>query len=138
MSHWSANTGDDGRRRLYAIGCGQRRRVRTRGARAFLVHGSSASGRSSFVLDVPGRNDYSLMDLYAALGTMCGRWTTKATVGPIARKRHEPFVRRRRSRSGDDYRRARNRAAARDAVRRLFRRVARGAYAQRIPIAWRA
>ena len=33
----------------------------------FLVHGSSASGRSSFDLDVPGR-DYSLMNHFAALG----------------------------------------------------------------------
>ena len=34
----------------------------------FLVHGSSASGRSSFDLEVPGRNDYSLMDHFAGLG----------------------------------------------------------------------
>ncbi len=34
----------------------------------FLVHGSSASGRSSFDLCVPGRNDYSLMDHFAGLG----------------------------------------------------------------------
>lgn len=34
----------------------------------FLVHGSSASGRSSFDLHVPGRADYSLMDHFAALG----------------------------------------------------------------------
>ncbi len=34
----------------------------------FLVHGSSASGRSSFDLDVPGRNDYSLMNHFAGLG----------------------------------------------------------------------
>jgi alpha-beta hydrolase superfamily lysophospholipase len=34
----------------------------------FLVHGSSASGRSSFDLSVPGRNDYSLMDHFASLG----------------------------------------------------------------------
>ena len=33
----------------------------------FLVHGSSASGRSSFDLQVPGRS-YSLMDHFAALG----------------------------------------------------------------------
>ncbi|HEV7390753.1 MAG TPA: hypothetical protein VGO08_03845, partial [Burkholderiales bacterium] len=33
----------------------------------FLVHGSSASGRSSFDLHVPGR-DYSLMDHFARLG----------------------------------------------------------------------
>jgi pimeloyl-ACP methyl ester carboxylesterase len=33
----------------------------------FLVHGSSASGRSSFDLQVPGR-DYSLMDHFAGLG----------------------------------------------------------------------
>jgi alpha-beta hydrolase superfamily lysophospholipase len=33
----------------------------------FLVHGSSASGRSSFDLQVPGR-DYSLMDHFATLG----------------------------------------------------------------------
>ncbi len=33
----------------------------------FLVHGSSASGRSSFDLQVPGR-EYSLMDHFAALG----------------------------------------------------------------------
>jgi alpha-beta hydrolase superfamily lysophospholipase len=33
----------------------------------FLVHGSSASGRSSFDLQVPGR-DYSLMDHFASLG----------------------------------------------------------------------
>jgi len=34
----------------------------------FLVHGSSASGRSSFDLGVPGRSDYSLMDHFAGLG----------------------------------------------------------------------
>ena len=34
----------------------------------FLVHGSSASGRSSFDLNVPGRDDYSLMDHFAGLG----------------------------------------------------------------------
>ncbi len=34
----------------------------------FLVHGSSASGRSSFDLSVPGRDDYSLMDHFAGLG----------------------------------------------------------------------
>ncbi len=34
----------------------------------FLVHGSSASGRSSFDLQVPGRTDYSLMDHFAGLG----------------------------------------------------------------------
>lgn len=34
----------------------------------FLVHGSSASGRSSFDLGVPGRDDYSLMDHFAGLG----------------------------------------------------------------------
>jgi len=34
----------------------------------FLVHGSSASGRSSFDLSVPGRSDYSLMDHFAGLG----------------------------------------------------------------------
>ena len=34
----------------------------------FLVHGSSASGRSSFDLDVPGRSDYSLMNHFAGLG----------------------------------------------------------------------
>ncbi|MGE5523233.1 MAG: alpha/beta hydrolase [Rhodospirillaceae bacterium] len=34
----------------------------------FFVHGSSASGRSSFDLQVPGRTDYSLMDHFAGLG----------------------------------------------------------------------
>jgi pimeloyl-ACP methyl ester carboxylesterase len=34
----------------------------------FLVHGSSYCGKSSFDLAVPGRNDYSLMDKFAALG----------------------------------------------------------------------
>jgi alpha-beta hydrolase superfamily lysophospholipase len=34
----------------------------------FLVHGSSASGRNSFDLSVPGRSDYSLMDHFAGLG----------------------------------------------------------------------
>lgn len=34
----------------------------------FLVHGSSASGRSSFDLQVPGKPDYSLMDHFAGLG----------------------------------------------------------------------
>lgn len=34
----------------------------------FFVHGSSASGRSSFDLHVPGRDDYSLMDHFAGLG----------------------------------------------------------------------
>lgn len=41
----------------------------TRGAPVlFLVHGSSASGRSSFDLAVPGRDDYSLMNHFASLG----------------------------------------------------------------------
>lgn len=34
----------------------------------FLVHGSSASGRSSFDLHVPDRSDYSLMEHFAGLG----------------------------------------------------------------------
>lgn len=34
----------------------------------FLVHGSSASGRNSFDLSVPGRSDYSLMNHFAGLG----------------------------------------------------------------------
>jgi pimeloyl-ACP methyl ester carboxylesterase len=34
----------------------------------FLVHGSSASGRNSFDLNVPGRSDYSLMNHFAGLG----------------------------------------------------------------------
>lgn len=34
----------------------------------FLVHGSSASGRNSFDLAVPGRSDYSLMNHFAGLG----------------------------------------------------------------------
>ncbi len=34
----------------------------------FLVHGSSASGRSSFDLSVPGRSGYSLMNHFAGLG----------------------------------------------------------------------
>lgn len=34
----------------------------------FLVHGSSASGRNSFDLSVPDRNDYSLMNHFAGLG----------------------------------------------------------------------
>lgn len=34
----------------------------------FLVHGSSASGRSSFDLQVPGKPDYSLMNHFAGLG----------------------------------------------------------------------
>lgn len=34
----------------------------------FLVHGSSASGRNSFDLSVPGRDDYSLMNHFAGLG----------------------------------------------------------------------
>jgi streptogramin lyase/alpha-beta hydrolase superfamily lysophospholipase len=42
------------------------------GARAlpvlFLVHGSSNSGRSSFDLDVPGRGDYSMMNVFADHG----------------------------------------------------------------------
>ncbi|MBM3373204.1 MAG: alpha/beta hydrolase [Betaproteobacteria bacterium] len=46
-----------------------RKRVAGRGAPVlFLVHGSSASGRNSFDLDVPGRDDYSLMNHFAALG----------------------------------------------------------------------
>ena len=34
----------------------------------FLVHGSSFCGRTSFDLDVPGRDDYSLMDRFAKAG----------------------------------------------------------------------
>jgi len=34
----------------------------------FLVHGSSNSGRSTFDLQVPGADDYSAMNLFAALG----------------------------------------------------------------------
>jgi len=51
--------------KLYVCG----KRVAGRGAPVlFLVHGSSASGRNSFDLDVPGRDDYSLMNHFAALG----------------------------------------------------------------------
>jgi alpha-beta hydrolase superfamily lysophospholipase len=34
----------------------------------FLVHGSSYSGKTMFDLQVPGRNDFSLMDQFARLG----------------------------------------------------------------------
>jgi len=34
----------------------------------FLVHGSSFSGPSAFDLQVPGRDDYSLMDHFAEVG----------------------------------------------------------------------
>ena len=34
----------------------------------FLVHGSSFSGPTAFDLQVPGRNDYSLMDHFAGIG----------------------------------------------------------------------
>ncbi|HEY9445590.1 MAG TPA: alpha/beta fold hydrolase [Burkholderiales bacterium] len=70
MGHWSAEYwAKKGDVRLYVYR--KRATAPTRGARLpvlFLVHGSSASGRSSFDLDVPGRGDYSLMDHYAALG----------------------------------------------------------------------
>lgn len=36
--------------------------------RLFLVHGSSYSGKTMFDLQVPGRQDYSLMDRFARLG----------------------------------------------------------------------
>ena len=39
----------------------------------FLVHGSSFSGRSGFDLQVPGKDDYSMMDHFARLG--CDVWT---------------------------------------------------------------
>jgi len=67
---WSAEyRADKGNVRLYVY------RKRSEAPRAgdarpvlFLVHGSSASGRSSFDLQVPGRSDYSLMDHFAGLG----------------------------------------------------------------------
>lgn len=70
MAMWSADYyGMKGDVRLYvyrkraqAPGTGDARPV------LFLVHGSSASGRSSFDLHVPGRADYSLMDHFAGLG----------------------------------------------------------------------
>jgi pimeloyl-ACP methyl ester carboxylesterase len=34
----------------------------------FLVHGSTVSGRNTYDLQVPGRDDYSVMDHFAALG----------------------------------------------------------------------
>ncbi|CAN7795166.1 alpha/beta fold hydrolase [Caballeronia sp. LjRoot34] len=34
----------------------------------FLVHGSTVSGRNTYDLQVPGREDYSVMDHFAALG----------------------------------------------------------------------
>lgn len=34
----------------------------------FLVHGSSFSGQTGFDLQVPGRDDYSLMDRFAEAG----------------------------------------------------------------------
>ncbi len=64
---WSAEYyGKKGDVRLYVY----RKRAAAGDARPvlFLVHGSSASGRSSFDLQVPGRSDYSLMDHFAALG----------------------------------------------------------------------
>jgi pimeloyl-ACP methyl ester carboxylesterase len=50
------------RKRAVAPSAGDNRPV------LFFVHGSSASGRSSFDLHVPGRADYSLMDHFAGLG----------------------------------------------------------------------
>ncbi|MDX2142064.1 MAG: alpha/beta fold hydrolase [Rhodospirillaceae bacterium] len=39
----------------------------------FFVHGSSGSGRSAYDLKVPGRGEYSMMDVFARLGFDC--WT---------------------------------------------------------------
>jgi alpha-beta hydrolase superfamily lysophospholipase len=69
MALWSAEyEGRKGEVRLYVY----RKRASEPAAGSlpvlFLVHGSSASGRSSFDLQVPGRGDYSLMDHFAGLG----------------------------------------------------------------------
>ena len=70
MGHWSAEYwAKKGDVKLYVYR--KRATALAQDARLpvlFLVHGSSASGRSSFDLHVPGRSDYSLMDHYAALG----------------------------------------------------------------------
>lgn len=50
------------RKRIGAPGTGEPKPV------FFLVHGSSFSGPTSFDLDVPGRDDYSMMDRFARLG----------------------------------------------------------------------
>jgi pimeloyl-ACP methyl ester carboxylesterase len=45
-----------------------RKRNATPGPVLFLVHGSTVSGRTTYDLQVPGRNDYSVMDHFAARG----------------------------------------------------------------------
>lgn len=65
--YWAQKKTGAGNVRLYVY----RKRLSglARGAPVlFLVHGSSASGRNSFDLSVPGRGDYSLMDHFAAQG----------------------------------------------------------------------
>lgn len=65
--YWAHKTTDAGSVRLYVYR--KRRDDAARGAPVlFLVHGSSASGRNSFDLAVPGRSDYSLMNHFAAQG----------------------------------------------------------------------
>lgn len=65
--YWAQKKSQGGDVRLYVY------RKRAAGAAndapvLFLVHGSSASGRNSFDLNVPGRSDYSLMNHFAGLG----------------------------------------------------------------------
>ncbi len=65
--YWAQKKSQSGDVRLYVY------RKRAAGAAPdapvlFLVHGSSASGRNSFDLNVPGRSDYSLMNHFAGLG----------------------------------------------------------------------
>lgn len=65
--YWAQKKSQGGDVRLYVY------RKRAAGAAKdapllFLVHGSSASGRNSFDLNVPGRSDYSLMNHFAGLG----------------------------------------------------------------------
>jgi pimeloyl-ACP methyl ester carboxylesterase len=67
--YWASKPGPQGdvklnlwRKRLGAPGTGAARPV------LFLVHGSSNSSRTSFDLSVPGKGDYSLMNVFARYG----------------------------------------------------------------------
>ena len=77
----------------------------------FMVHGSSTSARSSFDLAVPGRADYSMMDVFARYGFDVWTMDHEGYGRSVAHRRQ--FRHRQRCRgpeSGDGGGRARNRA----------------------------
>ena len=49
----------------------------------FLVHGSSMSALSSFDLQVPGTENYSMVMAFSQAGSMSGQWIMRATASRI-------------------------------------------------------